>query len=321
MTSEGILLSAGLTILQVLLCILIAPLLRGFCDFLSARIVGTGAPPVLRRWFMIAERWAGPSDNSSDLLSRQNLRVADFSASTALICALIVTTLVPPGTVKLLTNSGSDFFIIILLLAAGRIFAVVPALNVPGTQARQAMNSCVRTVVVLPPLFLIAALIFPTGATTTFSQALSAVYQAHGTGDSAVFVLAALSLFVAFPGADDKLFTNLTGMNWSLAALAQDMMFLTGLLLTADFMFPALFPWLAGQNSLWMISGSFVLSVLCVFVLAALVVCGRLVVMTPVMGVRLRAAAALILTLFAIQTLTGAHLSFSLSSSDVQSVP
>ncbi|NHN87174.1 hypothetical protein [Acetobacter conturbans] len=314
MTFSQIALAILLTGLQLLAVILLAPFLSGFRSFLSARASGIAAPPVLRRWFAISRLWGTlPPVHHSDAppLIGQFLTpvVAPFSLAASLCAALLV----PAFSLGLITASWSDLTLIALLLVLARTGCLLPALTQPAEASAAAFGRAVTMALVLPTLFLITALLFSAGATTTLAAVLADLSHSNPLVNGAPFVLAGAALLAAVdpaPRADTE--ADGQSSDDALLMLTRDIVALTWLTLAGDLIWPGSLARIAASPTVLSGTGAFLLGLVCwlvrCFLLGTMLAAGRAFVIGSATSTRLRGAAALLLALLALQLLTAARL-------------
>lgn len=312
MTLLQIVLSALLTVLQLVLVVLVGPLLSGFRSFISARMAGVPAPPVLRRWFVIGREWGhAPPVPHSDAPPLVTGMIAGLVAPFSLAAAVCAALLVPAFTLGLLTRSWSDLLLVGLLLVLARFTALLPELAQPAEHATFAFGRAVALALVLPCLFLLVALLFSAGATTDLASVLAGMSHENPFVEGAPFVLAGAAMLAAVDPVA-KSASEEQGSDGALLMLSRDMAALTWLTLAGDFMWPGSLASVLDCPSFLSGCGALALGVLCwllrSFLLAVILATGRSFALGDLAAVRLRAASALLLAVLALQLMTAARL-------------
>ncbi|NHN92027.1 hypothetical protein [Acetobacter sicerae] len=312
MTLLQIVLSALLTVLQLALVVLVGPLLSGFRSFISARMAGVPAPPVLRRWFVIGREWGhAPPVPHSDAPPLVTGMIAGLVAPFSLAAAVCAALLVPAFTLGLLTRSWSDLLLVGLLLVLARFTALLPELAQPAELATFAFGRAVALALVLPCLFLLVALLFSAGATTDLASVLAGMSHENPFVEGAPFVLAGAAMLAAVDPVA-KSASEEQGSDGALLMLSRDMAALTWLTLAGDFMWPGSLASVLDCSSFLSGCGALALGVLCwllrSFLLAVILATGRAFALGDLAAVRLRAASALLLAVLALQLMTAARL-------------
>ncbi|MCE0743149.1 hypothetical protein LWC05_04485 [Acetobacter sicerae] len=312
MTLLQIVLSALLTVLQLALVVLVGPLLSGFRSFISARMAGVPAPPVLRRWFVIGREWGhAPPVPHSDAPPLVTGMIAGLVAPFSLAAAVCAALLVPAFTLGLLTRSWSDLLLVGLLLVLARFTALLSELAQPAEHATFAFGRAVALALVLPCLFLLVALLFSAGATTDLASVLAGMSHENPFVEGAPFVLAGAAMLAAVDPVE-KSVSEEQGSDGALLMLSRDMAALTWLTLAGDFMWPGSLTSVLDCPSFLSGCGALALGVLCwllrTFLLAVILATGRAFALGDLAAVRLRAASALLLAVLALQLMTAARL-------------
>ncbi|NHO33079.1 hypothetical protein [Acetobacter fallax] len=313
MISLPFFLSILLSMTQLVVVVMFAPLIAGFRVFMSARLTGVAAPPVLRRWYLIATQWCADSpDQNSDPLTPQTSIVASCATTAAMTTVLVVSLLVPMAASGLATAHLSDIFVITLLLMSAQIACQLPALGGQAETATTAFRRLISASVAIPVLFLIAVLFFSVGATTNLDVVLSGLRSGSPFGDDAPFVLAALALLVAGAASDCTVSdVGVTGTDRAILMLAADCSSLIWLTLAGDLFWPGSLALISEHQtvtgSVGALSVGFLLWIVRCCVLCVILAAGNLVAAGPVTRIRLRGAGALLLAFFAIQVLFGSR--------------
>lgn len=315
MSSSSFFCALTLSVVQFGAVVLVAPLISGFRTFMSARLTGVATPPLLRRWYLIVIccRTAWPSRSDTDLLTRRAGVIASIAAPASLATVLTASVLVPTAGSDLITAHWSDFFVITLLLLAAQFTSRLPALNSLAETATRGFQQSVSAAVIIPSLFLMATLFFCVSATTNLDIVLSGMRNGSDFGGNAPFVLAAGALLAAAAPESSEPVPDVCGPDRAMLMLACDCIFLVWLTLAGDFLWPDTLALISGHASaarnLGAIFTGFFFWMLRCTVLCIVLASGSLIVAGPAGRTRLKAVAALLLSLFAIQVLFSSHLS------------
>ncbi|AQS84193.1 MAG: hypothetical protein ABF876_04650 [Acetobacter aceti] len=312
MTILQIILSVLLTVLQLALVVLVAPLLSGFRSFISARMTGVPASPVLRRWFVIGREWrAAPPLKQSDAPPLVEGTITEIAAPLSLAAAVCAALLVPAFTQGLLTHSWSDLLLVGLLLVLARFIALLPGLAQPAERATFAFGRAAALALVLPCLFLLVALLFSAGATTGLAAVLTGLVHANPFVEGAPFVLAGAAILAAVDPVEKSDIAG-QGSDGALLMMSRDITALTWLTLAGDLMWPGSLAAVASSPTVPGGCGALLLGVLCwllrSFLLSVILATGRAFALGDLAGVRLRAASALLLAVLALQLMTASRL-------------
>lgn len=307
--------AGALTAFQLLCVLLLAPFLSGLRLFFSAKLAGRAAPPVLRHGYVVARLWREPlpAERFSDAPVLPDAFVPGLVAPVALALALCAALLVPAFSLGLATAPWSDLLLIVLLLAFARLLTLLPALGNPAETAFRAYRQAVAQACVLPSLFLVVLLMFSAGASTGLDGMLAGLRSGNPFVEGAPFVLAGIALLAAVERTGDmESGGEGQGRDRAMLLLACDLLALTWLTLAGDLIWPGLLTRVGSSAGFLPGLGALALGTVCwagrSVLLAVLLTAGRAVPLGRTAATRLRATAAALLVLLALQLLTASHL-------------